>query len=472
MIHCQKKIYVIALLVVVSGLLIGSLFLFVPKALRFWCRKQGVEYQYATCQFRLPGTLTLSGLQVQKKDQFIFSADHLEWNGSLWACLFGRWNAKTIVVNNAALQIAQTQQAGKVQLSKITIELQNIARESSASGIMKAAVDQIDLQNNAALKGGNLEVKTFCKLSQAWLFDLLQGKISVSDATLNQGQQLLGTLSGTVDYALRQDAADSWQLIPGTGEATPLNQVRINLAGREVLCALVRSGIWKKEAEQQEASLELTASCIDSDPLLALCSPEANLWASGRLKYLQLDLRSQGRNKEGLLRNVQGSIALDIEALNLKNSPFIDIFSRRTNLDLPEYLCFDRGSAILKIANQTCRVLTTTPFRGQHPVIEAKGSVTFAGGLQLQLDLGFSQELEKVLETQRYFLPFAMLCHRKNGYLMLPGSLTLTGTLDSPSVDLTYLLKASARAGLKNLFEDAAGRIGIRLQRPDKKAKE
>jgi hypothetical protein len=146
------------------------------------------------------------------------------------------------------------------------------------------------------------------------------------------------------------------------------------------------------------------------------------------------------------------------------------IFSRRTALDLPKLLRFERGSAILKIANQTCQVMTTAPFRGKHPVIEANGTVAFDGTLQLALDLGFSQEVEEILKTKRYFRPFATLCRRKDDYLILPGSLTLTGTLDNPSVDLTDLLKASAKTGLRNLFEDAAGRIGIRLQRYNKDA--
>ena len=468
----QKKITMIAVLIVALGLLIGSFFLFAPKALRSYCRKQGVEYQYATCRFRLPGTLTFSGFQLQKADEFSFAAEHLEWKGSLWDCLLGRWNAKTLQMNNAALQITQTRHAGKVQLSKITLELQDIAMESRANGSMKAVVDEINLQNNGTLRGGNLEINSLCIFSKEWLLDLLQGQISVSDVILSQGELSLGTLSGTVDYALQQDADDSWQLISGAGEAAPLNQIQVRLSGREVLNALVRSGSWNKASEQQEASLELTASCIDSDPLLALFAPEAYAWASGRLKYLQLDLHSRGRDKEDFLRNIEGSVALDIEQLNLKNSPFIEIFSRRTTLDLPDLLRFEQGSAILKIANQTCRVLTTTPFRGQHPIIEANGTVAFTGRLQVKLDLGFSQELEKLMQTKRYFLPFALLCHRKNGYLMLPGSLTLTGTLDNPSVDLTDLMKASAKAGLKTLFEDAAGRIGIRLQRSDKDAKE
>ncbi|MDD3953039.1 MAG: hypothetical protein PHY82_03885, partial [Lentisphaeria bacterium] len=367
----QKKITMIAVLIVALGLLIGSFFLFAPKALRSYCRKQGVEYQYATCRFRLPGTLTFSGFQLQKADEFSFAAEHLEWKGSLWDCLLGRWNAKTLQMNNAALQITQTRHAGKVQLSKITLELQDIAMESRANGSMKAVVDEINLQNNGTLRGGNLEINSLCIFSKEWLFDLLQGQISVSDVILSQGELSLGTLSGTVDYALQQDAADSWQLISGAEAAVPLNQIQVRLSGREVLNALVRSGSWNKASEQQEASLELTASCIDSDPLLALFAPEAYAWASGRFKYLQLDLHSRGRDKEDFLRNIEGSVALDIEQLNLKNSPFIEIFSRRTTLDLPDLLRFDRGSAILKIANQACRVLTTAPFRGQHPVIEA-----------------------------------------------------------------------------------------------------
>ena len=114
------------------------------------------------------------------------------------------------------------------------------------------------------------------------------------------------------------------------------------------------------------------------------------------------------------------------------------------------------------------QITTTTPFQGSHAAIEAHGTIAFDGRLRLRLNLGFSPEVEQLLEKKRYFQPFAMLCKRNNGYLMLPGSLTLTGSMESPGVDITDLLKESAKAGWKTLFEDN-GRIGIRFQRSKKK---
>ncbi|NMA19962.1 MAG: AsmA-like C-terminal region-containing protein [Lentisphaerae bacterium] len=446
-------------------------YLLAPKVLRSWCRKHGIEYQYATCHFRLPGTLALSEFQLRKNGKFSFSAERLQWDGSLSSCLFGRWNAETFQVHNAALEISQTQHTGKVQLSEMTMQLRDVAMGSKASGFFEAAVGEIHLQKDGILTGGTLQVKTFFQVSKECLFDLLQGQIALSDTSLTRRGQTIRNISGTADYALRQNAADSWQIIPGAVEDAPLNHIQVRVSDREVINVLVKSGSWKKDSGQQEASLELTSTCIDSDPFLALLSPTVYIWASGRLKYLQLDLQSRGIDTESLLQNLEGSVALDIEQLHLKNSPFIEIFSRQTALDLPKYLRFERGSAILKIANQTCQVMTTTPFRGKHPVIEANGTVAFDGTLQLALDLGFSQEVEALLKTKRYFRPFATICRRKDDYLILPGSLTLTGTLDNPSVDLTDLLTASAKAGLQNLFEDAAGRIGIRLQRYNKETK-
>ncbi len=466
-----KKILLVLLLAMVLALLFWSASMFARTFLRAWCRDRGVEYHYADCRFRLPGNLTLAGFQLQKSGEFSFSAEHIELRSSLRAWLFGNWNVISLHISNGTLDVQKTRHGGKLHLSQLSVELYQIALGKAGSGTLKAHIEEIDLQQRGFWYGGSLEINGSWELSRESLFDRLQGTIFVTDVGLTQKGESSGTLSGAADYAFRQEAVNFWQIIPLSGAGGGLNQIRVGLSGREILHAVVRSGIWKKEAERQEASIELTASCVDSDPLLGLFFPEAYAWASGKLNFLQMDLRSMGTESDSLFLNMEGSIAFDITELHLKNSPFIEVLSKRTALELSEFLLFDQGSGILKISNQSCRLLTTTPFRGQHPVIEANGTVTYDGAMQLRLELGFSPELEKMLSTKRYFHPFAMLCRRNNGYLMLPGSLTLTGTLESPAVDLTELLRASAKAGMKNLFEDAAGRIGIRLQRTDKDAK-
>ena len=468
----MKKLTIALLLILMLAVGLAGLYYFASRAaknvLTGYCRKNGLHFQAGQYRLRLPGGLSLASVQLDKTGKFSFSAEKLELKIGLRDTFVGNWNLKSLKISNGRLELPENSSAGVLQFSGIEMNIQQFRAGSSGTVNMQCRIETLDFKKHGLCKGGQLLLNGDFTLSQQWLISRLQGSVQAAGVELSQQGDPLGSLAGNAVFALKQEASDTWQLIPAAGEKTPLNAGHLTMSGREALNFVCKSGEWKATQGKQTAKLQILASLADSEPLLALLSPEAYAWGSGQLKFLELDLRSQATDAQKLLQNLEGTAVFDIEALHLKNSAFIRIFSRRTTLDLSTYLLFDRGSAILRIGNQAVQITTTTPFQGRHPVIEAHGTIAFDGRLRLSLNLGFSLELEQLLGKKKYFQPFALLCQRNNGYLMLPGSLTLTGSLDSPGVDLTDLLKESAKAGWKNLFEDN-GRIGIRIQRPGKK---
>lgn len=468
----MKKSAIALLLILMLAIGLAGLYYFASrgaeKVLAGYCRKQGLSFQAGSCRLRLPGGLSLASVQLDKTGKFSFSAENLELKIGLKDTFVGNWNLKSLKISNGHLVLPENSSAGILQFSGIEMNAQQLRAGSNGTVNMQCRIETLDFKKHGLCKGGQLLLNADFTLSRQWLVSRLQGSMQVAEVELSQQGETLGNLAGNAVFALKQESADTWQLIPTAVEPTPLNAGHLTMSGKEILNFVCKSGEWKAVQGKQTAKLQISASLVDSEPLLALLSPEAHAWGSGQLKFLELDLRSQATDAQKLLRNLHGTAVFDIESLHLKNSAFIRILSSRTTLDLPNYLLFDHGSAILRIANQAVQITTTTPFQGSHAAIEAHGTIAFDGRLRLRLNLGFSPEVEQLLEKKRYFQPFAMLCKRNNGYLMLPGSLTLTGSMESPGVDITDLLKESAKAGWKTLFEDN-GRIGIRFQRSKKK---
>lgn len=447
--------------------LLLALLLCLPLLLKFAiklaCHKQNIEFGVVACRLALPGRCSLKHASFSQPGCFKLSATGIELHCPLGKLLRGRPQLRDVVLHGAELQYRQEENDLYCEFVDLKMQINQLAPEKDGSLKLNGKLKSLVCRNQHYICDADWQLQCDFELDKKMQPQKLCGVWQLHEAVMDTLDGPI-PIAGSLNFALKREAQDAWSMPAKGDESSGTNCLILQSKEKTLLDLQFKSGSYGKSGEEQYFQLELESQAVASDPLLGLLAPVAQEWVGAELQYLDLLLESRGINQDELLHNLNGVAVFDISWLRLKDSPYIRFFSVKTGLDLPDFLTFQQGSGIVKIEKQKCKITCSTPFRNQYALVGANGNIGMDGSLLLKVNLGFGKELEDMLKQKSYFKPFMAACRKQDDLLFLPAHLTLGGSLQAPSVELSDFLKAAAKAGVKNILEDS-GRWRLRLQR-------
>lgn len=472
----QKKLIskkqIIILLIIILFTIVFSLKNFFTKIIILkYAGRYFESFTVKKVKLSLNGKLKLQQSSITQQEKYSFSAESISINFSLMKILRKDYSLASLEIKQGTLILYNVNtHNNELLFENIELIAKNIKANEDIELKAQTVLEKISFHDDSAIKNCQLLLNSTIALNKKFIPELLQGKLLLKDSSLFNASSIPELLNGTLDFAILHNVeAKILSAIQGPPEKK-LNHLQLTASEKDLLNIVFTEFYYNYAENSQAFAAKLSAGTIDSEPLLALINETADQWLAGRLKDLELELAFEGNTKEEILQSLELQSTFATEYLKLKESLLINSFSRSTDLNLPDYLAFDRGKAAIQIKNKEVNLETIEAFQGKYPNIKADGNFSFDGDLNLKLDLGFAREISEILAQKRYFKPFAIVLKKENAYYQLPAALHVSGTMKKPKVDFTALLKASAKQGATNIKE-IADRIHIRIPRRRSKNK-